>query len=57
MAEVDKDLIRAQMAELLERAGEPQVFDEGLGFTLATCPASAHPSRFPPSGGPAPRRL
>ena len=30
MAEVDKDLVRAQVAGLLEQAGEPQVFDEGL---------------------------
>jgi hypothetical protein len=30
MAEVDKDLIRGQVAGLLERADEPQVFDEGL---------------------------
>jgi 3-methyladenine DNA glycosylase AlkD len=30
MTGIDKDLIRAQMAGLLEQAGEPQVFDEGL---------------------------
>jgi len=30
MAKVDKDLIRGQMAGLLEQTGEPQTFDEGL---------------------------
>jgi len=30
MAEVNKDLIRAQVAGLLEQVGEPQAFDEGL---------------------------
>jgi 3-methyladenine DNA glycosylase AlkD len=30
MAAIDKDLIRAQVAELLEQVGEPQTFDEGL---------------------------
>lgn len=30
MAEVDKDFIRAQVAGLLERIGEPQTFDAGL---------------------------
>ena len=30
MAKVDKDLIRARVAGLLERVGEPHVFDDGL---------------------------
>jgi len=30
VAEVDKDLIRTRMAELLEHTGEPQAFDAGL---------------------------
>ncbi|MDH7486215.1 MAG: DNA alkylation repair protein [Anaerolineae bacterium] len=30
MAEVDKELIRARMAELLQHIGEPQAFDAGL---------------------------
>jgi len=30
IAEIDKDLIRVQVAGLLERVGEPQAFDAGL---------------------------
>ena len=30
MAEIDKDLIRARMAGLLERVDEPPAFDAGL---------------------------
>ena len=54
MAEVDKGWLRAQMAELLERAGEPQVFNEGLHDLLRTLGSeeqAAGAARFIPGMG------
>jgi len=54
MAEVNKDLIRAQMTRLLERAGEPQFFDEGLHDLLRSLGSeeqAAGAARFSPGLG------
>lgn len=54
MAEVDKDWLRAQMAELLERAGEPKTFDAGLRDLLRSLGSeeqAAGAGRFIPGMG------
>lgn len=54
MAEVDKDLIRTRMVRLLERVGEPQVFDDGLHDLLRSLGSeeqAAGAARFIPGLG------
>ena len=54
MPEIDKDLIRAQVAGLLEQAGEPQAFDEGLHDLLRSLGGeeqAAGAARFIPGMG------
>ena len=54
MAEVDKDLIRRQVAELLEQVGEPQIFDAGLRGLLRSLGSEeqvAGAARFIPGMG------
>jgi len=54
MAEVDKDRIRAQVAELLERVDEPRAFDEGLHDLLRSLGSEAQAAgaaRFIPGMG------
>jgi len=54
MAQVDKDVIRARVAGLLEQRGEPQAFDEGLHDLLRTLGSeeqAAGAARFIPGMG------